>query len=399
MEQLANNVNHYSLISDIYLEQQKQHQQSQLLQPISLANGSLLAPHQSYSEIEKSNRSMYEPFTNSLLDMLQTTSTSSPSVENNNESPNTFSIGLGAVGQQLYYSSLLQPAPPLSSSSSEKYSLFNAPGQPPPTVHQPQPPIPPQLLQFSDKKKLFVGNLPTNTTLAELVEMFKKYGQVNEQLSVVKDDNYAFIHFYNEADAERAYKALNDSFFKNRYIRVQYSVSKGHIKKSRTFDSLAPLASKQHLLSASANSPQSPLLSSINSSTVINSSSIASSMSSLLSASQSQHQINLLHLKPSSRNSVAFSLNRSQRAPYTSLYSFKTIVEDELDNNCSSTRNSLILASKSHLARPSFLSQSSSMASIFNKDKEIERASIGHSQLGRAITGRLRNYPTTYNIS
>jgi RNA recognition motif-containing protein len=87
---------------------------------------------------------------------------------------------------------------------------------------------------LSDRKKLFVGNLPTNTTLKELIDLFSKFGPVNEELSVVKDDNYAFIHFISESDAEMAYRELNDSFFKNRYIRVQYSTSRGHIKKTRS---------------------------------------------------------------------------------------------------------------------------------------------------------------------
>lgn len=85
-----------------------------------------------------------------------------------------------------------------------------------------------------DRKKLFVGNLPSKTTLAELIEVFKVFGPINEQISVVKEDNYAFIHFYNDKDAEQAYKSMNDSFFKNRYIRVQYSTSQGHIKKSKS---------------------------------------------------------------------------------------------------------------------------------------------------------------------
>ena len=85
-----------------------------------------------------------------------------------------------------------------------------------------------------DRKKLFVGNLPPNTSLPELVELFKQFGRVNEQLSVVKDDNYAFIHFYSEKDAISAFKGMNDVLFKNRYIRVQYSTSRGHIKKSKS---------------------------------------------------------------------------------------------------------------------------------------------------------------------
>ena len=99
---------------------------------------------------------------------------------------------------------------------------------------------------ISDKKKLFVGNLPANTTLAELLEIFRKYGPVNEQLSVVKDDNYAFIHYYNDNDAMRAIEAVNDSFFKNRVIRVQNSTSQGHIKKNK---SEFPFNSSKHFYS------------------------------------------------------------------------------------------------------------------------------------------------------
>jgi RNA recognition motif-containing protein len=76
--------------------------------------------------------------------------------------------------------------------------------------------------------KLFVGNLPTSTTLQELLIVFKKFGPVNEKLSVVKDHNYAFIHFYNRKDAQVALKEVNDSLFKDRYIRVQFSTSQGY---------------------------------------------------------------------------------------------------------------------------------------------------------------------------
>ena len=72
------------------------------------------------------------------------------------------------------------------------------------------------------------GILPTSTTLPELLTVFKKYGPVNEKLSVVKDQNYAFIHFYNRRDAQIALKEVNDSLFKDRYIRVQFSTSQGY---------------------------------------------------------------------------------------------------------------------------------------------------------------------------
>lgn len=82
--------------------------------------------------------------------------------------------------------------------------------------------------------KLFVGNLPTSTTLPELLAVFKRFGPVNEKLSVVKDQNYAFIHFYNREDAKVALQEINDSLFKDRYIRVQFSTSQGYTNKNRS---------------------------------------------------------------------------------------------------------------------------------------------------------------------
>jgi hypothetical protein len=89
-------------------------------------------------------------------------------------------------------------------------------------------------LRTIDRTKLFIGNLPASTRLCELLAIFRKYGRINEKLSVVKDQNYAFIHFYNESDAKVALDEVNDSLFKDRYIRVQFSTSQAHIKKSKS---------------------------------------------------------------------------------------------------------------------------------------------------------------------
>jgi hypothetical protein len=86
----------------------------------------------------------------------------------------------------------------------------------------------------SDRTKLFIGNLPKNVQLPELLERFSKYGRINDKLSVVKED-YAFIHFYHEEDARRALEAENDSLLRDgRYMRVQYSTSTAHMKKSKS---------------------------------------------------------------------------------------------------------------------------------------------------------------------
>lgn len=103
-------------------------------------------------------------------------------------------------------------------------SMFNI------NIERPQP----QQDCNQDAKKLFVGNLPANTNFNEIMELFRQYGCVNEHLSTVKEDNYAFIHYYSGKDAECAQRSLNNSYFKSRYIRVQYSHSTGHIKKSKS---------------------------------------------------------------------------------------------------------------------------------------------------------------------
>ena len=81
--------------------------------------------------------------------------------------------------------------------------------------------------------KLFVGNLPIGTTLSELLPIFKRFGPVDEQLSAVKQrDHYAFINFYHRKDAQVALQEINNSLFQDRYLRVQFSHSKHHFKRS-----------------------------------------------------------------------------------------------------------------------------------------------------------------------
>lgn len=84
----------------------------------------------------------------------------------------------------------------------------------------------------TDRTKLFVGNLSGDTTLTDLFELFGQFGNLNYQLSALKDDNYAFIHYFNERSAEEAIRCLNGTYFKNRYIHVEYSNSDGHLRKN-----------------------------------------------------------------------------------------------------------------------------------------------------------------------
>lgn len=73
--------------------------------------------------------------------------------------------------------------------------------------------------------KLFVGNIPRTATLEDIISVFQRFGQIDEAHCAIKDNNYAFIHFYRREDAEQAQRELNNSLFMNRYIRVMFSNS------------------------------------------------------------------------------------------------------------------------------------------------------------------------------
>lgn len=96
--------------------------------------------------------------------------------------------------------------------------------------------------------KLFVGNLASDTTLDELFELFAPYGELNRQRCVIKDNSYAFIHFFSAEAAKRAHDAVNGLFFHNRYIRVQYSVSHLRSRKLSTVNSSFNNQSQSKLL-------------------------------------------------------------------------------------------------------------------------------------------------------
>lgn len=88
--------------------------------------------------------------------------------------------------------------------------------------------------------KLFVGNIPRTATLEDIISVFQRFGPVDEAHCAIKDNNYAFIHFYRREDAEQAQRELNNSFFMNRYIRVMFSNSTrtkgGGSGRSKAFD-------------------------------------------------------------------------------------------------------------------------------------------------------------------
>jgi hypothetical protein len=77
-------------------------------------------------------------------------------------------------------------------------------------------------------KNLFVGNLGSEVTLEELRRLFEAYGQVVQVHIIVDRDTglprgFAFVEMTNDAEAEKAIRALNDSILRDRTLDVNYA--------------------------------------------------------------------------------------------------------------------------------------------------------------------------------
>ncbi len=72
---------------------------------------------------------------------------------------------------------------------------------------------------------IYVGNLPYNVTEDELRGMFDQYGEVSK-VNIITDKftgkakGFGFVEMPNDADAESAIKALNETAVNGRNIKV-----------------------------------------------------------------------------------------------------------------------------------------------------------------------------------
>jgi RNA recognition motif-containing protein len=80
--------------------------------------------------------------------------------------------------------------------------------------------------------RIYVGNLPFNTTDAELAELFTPYGVVKDATIIryresKRSKGYAFIKMKNE-DATKAISALNDSLYLDRTLKICLANKRTH---------------------------------------------------------------------------------------------------------------------------------------------------------------------------
>ncbi|XP_036404211.1 non-POU domain-containing octamer-binding protein-like isoform X1 [Megalops cyprinoides] len=75
---------------------------------------------------------------------------------------------------------------------------------------------------YTQRSRLFVGNLPTGVTEEEVEKLFSKYGQPSE-IFINKDRGFGFIRLETRTLAEIAKAELDDTPFKGRQIRVRFA--------------------------------------------------------------------------------------------------------------------------------------------------------------------------------
>jgi RNA recognition motif-containing protein len=79
---------------------------------------------------------------------------------------------------------------------------------------------------------LYVGNLPYNVTEEELRVLFSEYGKVSSVSLIMdkfsgKSKGFGFVEMLDNSEADKAIKALNETAFKGRNIKVNQAKPRG----------------------------------------------------------------------------------------------------------------------------------------------------------------------------
>ncbi|XP_066517412.1 non-POU domain-containing octamer-binding protein isoform X2 [Hoplias malabaricus] len=75
---------------------------------------------------------------------------------------------------------------------------------------------------YTQRSRLFVGNLPAGTTEEEVEKLFSKYGKPSE-VFINKDRGFGFIRLETKTLADIAKAELDDTVFRGRQIRVRFA--------------------------------------------------------------------------------------------------------------------------------------------------------------------------------
>jgi RNA recognition motif-containing protein len=67
--------------------------------------------------------------------------------------------------------------------------------------------------------RLYVGNLNYSVTQEQLEELFKAHGEVKE-VKIIEGKGFGFVEMGTQAEAEAAQKALNETDFNGRTLKI-----------------------------------------------------------------------------------------------------------------------------------------------------------------------------------
>ncbi|XP_071757300.2 paraspeckle component 1 isoform X3 [Centroberyx gerrardi] len=101
---------------------------------------------------------------------------------------------------------------------------------------------------FTQRCRLFVGNIPTDTSDEDFKKLFAKYGNVNE-VFINRDRGFGFIRLETRTLAEIAKAELDGTVLKNRPIRIRFATRHG---SALTVRNLSPAVTNELLEEAFA---------------------------------------------------------------------------------------------------------------------------------------------------
>ena len=91
------------------------------------------------------------------------------------------------------------------------------------------PPVDSSEKQFSGRSRLYLGNLPPNTTEEQVKEMLAKFGQLSETF-LNSEKHFAFLRMDYRENAEKAKRELDGKMYNGRNLRVRFAPHQGALK-------------------------------------------------------------------------------------------------------------------------------------------------------------------------
>lgn len=91
------------------------------------------------------------------------------------------------------------------------------------------PPLDTSEKKFAGRNRLYIGNISSDVTEDEIVQLFKSYGETSE-LFVNKEKNFGFIRMDFHSNAEKAKRELDGHPLKGRNLKIRFAPNGSTIK-------------------------------------------------------------------------------------------------------------------------------------------------------------------------